>query len=157
MKRSIAMASVAFGLIAGPAFAGVIGPVKPSQVVVLRVSGTGTACQGGGGQEADLQAHPDGTIDQFTPPPGYGFVITGIDWGSAGNAANSAVPIAIRIVGPHPGSALVFATGGVADAAGASWGSALVPNVAVAPGTPICVGIPGMTQAAVHGYLTVYK
>jgi hypothetical protein len=157
MKRSIAIASVAFGLIAGPATAGVIGPTKPSQVVVLRVSGSGTACQGGGGQQADLQVHPDGSIDAFTPPPGYGFVITGIDWGSSGNAANSAVPVAIRIVPPHPGTSLVFATGAIADAAGGSWGSAVVPNVAVAPNTPICVGIPGMTQAAVHGYYIVYK
>jgi hypothetical protein len=91
------------------------------------------------------------------PPPGYGFVITGIDWGAAGNPANEFAPVAIRIVGAHPASALVFATGAVADAAGKSWGSAVVPNVAVAPGTAICVGVQGMTQAAVHGYYTVYK
>lgn len=77
MKRCIATASVAFALIAGPAAAAVIGPVKPSQVVVLRASGQGVACQGGGGEELDLQVHPDGSIDPFVPPPGYGFVITG--------------------------------------------------------------------------------
>jgi hypothetical protein len=154
MNRSIALATVAFALIAGPA-AAVIGPVKPSQVVVLRVSGQGTACQGGGGQEADLQVHPDGTIDPYVPPPGYGFVITGIDWGSAGNPANAYTPVAIRLVGAQSG--VVFVTGALADAGGTSWGSAVVPNVAVAPGTAICVGVPGKTQVAVHGYYTVYK
>lgn len=157
MNRSIAMASVAFALIAGPAGAAVIGPVKPSQVVVLRVSGQGTACQGGGGEEADLQVHPDGTIDPYAPPPGYGFVITGIDWGAAGNPANEYAPVAIRLPTNHPGGSIVFVSGSVSDAAGKSWGSALVPNVAVAPGTAICVGVPGMTQIAVHGYYTVYK
>jgi hypothetical protein len=151
------MASVGFALMAGPAGAAVIGPVKPSQVVVLRVSGQGTACQGGGGQEADLQVHPDGTIDPYAPPPGYGFVITGVDWGAAGNGANASTPVAIRIVGAHPKSAVVFVTGSLADASGTSWGSAAVPNVAVAPGTAICVGVPGMTQVAIHGYYTVYK
>jgi hypothetical protein len=121
------------------------------------VSGQGTACQGGGGQEADLQVHPDGTIDPYAPPPGYGFVITGVDWGAAGNGANASTPVAIRIVGAHPKSAVVFVTGSLADASGTSWGSAAVPNVAVAPGTAICVGVPGMTQVAIHGYYTVYK
>src|SRR5678815_4291784 len=98
MNRSIAMASVAFALIAGPASAGVIGPTKPSQVVVLRVSGQGIACQGGGGgQEADLQGRADGSIEPYMPPPGYGFVITGLDWGAAGNAANEYAPVAIRL------------------------------------------------------------
>ena len=157
MKRSIAMASVAFGLIAGPAFAAVIGPVKPSQVVVLRVSGQGTNCTPGGGQEADLQVHPDGSIDPFVPPLGYGFVITGIDWGAAGNPPDEYVPVAIRLPTNHPGGSIVFVSGSVSDGAGKSWGSAIVPNVAVAPGTPICVGVPGQTQMAVHGYYTIYK
>ena len=158
MNRSIASASLAFALIASPAAAGVIGPTKPSQVVVLRVSGAGTNCQGGGGQEADLQVHPDGSIDPYLPPAGYGFVITGLDWGAAGNTANEYAPVAIRLTGPHANSsALVFASGSVADGAGKSWGSAVVPNVAVAPGTSICVGVQGYTQAAVHGYYTPYK
>jgi hypothetical protein len=157
MSRSIAMASVALALIASPAAAGVIGPTRPSQIVVLRVSGQGTNCQGGGGQEADLQVHADGSIDPYMPPPGYGFVITGIDWGTAGNPGNEYTPIVIRLAGAHPASALVFATGAVSDGAGKSWGSAVVPNVAVAPGVPICVGAQGLTQVAVHGYYTVYK
>ena len=159
MNRSLALASIAFALVASPAAAGVIGPTKPSQVVVLRVSGGGTNCQGGGGQEADLQVHPDGSIDPYMPPPGYGFVITGLDWGAASNPADEYAPVAIRLTNPsHPNSsALVFASGSVADGMGKSWGSAIVPNVAVAPGTSVCVGVQGYTQAAVHGYYTPYK
>ena len=159
MNRSIAMAAIAFALVASPAAAGVIGPTKPSQIVVLRVSGNGTTCQAaGGGQEADLQVRADGSIEPYMPPPGYAFVITGLDWGAAGNPANEYAPVAIRLTSPHPGSsALVFASGAVADGAGKSWGSALVPNVSVAPGTSVCVGVQGYTQAAVHGYYTVYK
>ena len=158
MNRSFASARIAFALVASPAAAGVIGPTKPSQVVVLRVSGGGTNCQGGGGQEADLQVHPDGSIDPYAPPPNYGFVITGLDWGAAGNAAGEYAPVAIRLTSPHAnGSSLVFASGSLADGQGKSWGSAVVPNVAVAPGTSICVAVQGYTQAAVHGYYTPYK
>ena len=58
---------------------------------------------------------------------------------------------------PHPPSSLVFATGAQSDGAGNSWGSAIVPNVAVAPGVTICVGAAGLTQVVVHGFHTVYK
>jgi hypothetical protein len=159
MNRSLALASIAFALVASPAAAGVIGPTKPSQIVVLRVSGGGTNCQGGGGQEADLQVQADGSIGPYAPPPGYAFVITGLDWGAAGNPASEYAPAAIRLTNPsHPNSSsLVFASGSIADGQGKSWGSALVPNVAVAPGTSVCVGVQGYTQAAVHGYFTPYK
>ena len=158
MNRSIAIISMGFALLASPALAGVIGPTRPSQVVTLRVSGAGTACQGqGGGQEVDLQVLPDGNIDPYVPPPGQAFVITGIDWGMAGNTANQYAPIVIRLTSPHPPSSLVFATGALSDGAGNSWGSAIVPNVAVAPGTTMCVGAAGLTQVVVHGFHSVYK
>ena len=159
MNRSIALASVAFAVLASPAAAGVIGPTRPSQVTVLRVSGQGTGCQGqGGGQEADMQVLPDGSITPYAPPAGMAFVITGIDWGTAGGPADEYVPIAIRVTSPHPGSsALVFVTGARSDGAGATWGSALIPNVTVAPGVTICVGGSNLTQVAVHGYNTPYK
>jgi hypothetical protein len=158
MNRSIALASVVCALLASPAAAGVIGPTRPSQVVVLRVSGQGTGCQGqGGGQEADMQVHPDGSITPYAPPAGMAFVITGIDWGTAGDPPNEYAPIVIRLTSPHPPSSLVFATGAMSDVAGKSWGSALVPNVTVAPGVTICVGASNLTQVAVHGYHTIYK
>ncbi len=160
MNRSIALATVAFAAFAGPASAGVIGPTRPTQAVVLRVSGTGTTClPQGGGQDVDLQVNPDGTIVPYAPPAGQGFVIPGIDWGTSGGTANQYTPIVIRVTSNHPPSALVFATGGLADAAGKTWGSAAVPDVAVAPGSTICVG-PGagtLTQVVVHGFHTAYK
>ena len=158
MHRSIAMAGVVFALIASPAVAGVIGPTKPSQQLVLRVSGSGSVClPQGGGQDVDLQVFPDGHIDTYAPPPGQAFVITGIDWGTSGGTANEYQPIAIRLTSPHPPSALVFVTGALADAAGKTWASAVVPNVTVPPGETICVGAAGLTQVAIHGYLTTYK
>jgi hypothetical protein len=162
MNRSIGLVSVALAMLAGPAAAvvatpAVIGPTAPSQLVVLRVSGAGTACIGqGGGQEADVQVFPDGSTGLYTPPAGAAFVITGIDWGTNGGAAGEFTPIAIRLTSPHPPSSLVFATGAVADVAGKTWGSAVVPNVAVAPGVKICVG-GNLNQVAIHGYHTPYK
>lgn len=158
MNRSIALAALAFALLASPAVAGVIGATRPSQVVVLRSSGAGTVClPQSGGQDVDLQVHPDGSIDAFAPAAGQGFVITGIDWGTAGGTAGQFSPITLRLTSPHPPASLVFATGTVADSAGKTWGSAVVPNVAVAPGVTICVGAVGLTQVAVHGYYTTYK
>ncbi len=159
MVRSIALASLAFALLASPAAAGVIGPTRPTQALVLRVSGNGTTClPAGGGQDVDLQVHPDGTIDPFVQPPGQAFVITGLDWGTSGGTAGQYTPVAIRITSPHPGSSLVFATGSVADTAGKSWGSAVVPDVSVAPGVTICVGgAAPFSQVVVHGFLTPYK
>jgi hypothetical protein len=160
MNRSIALASVAFALLASPAAAGVIGPTRPTQAVVLRVSGQGTAClPQGGGQDVDLQVLPDGSIQYpYVQPAGQAFIITGIDWGTSGGTAGEYTPIAIRLTSPHPPSSLVFATGAVADTAGKSWGSAVVPDVAVAPGVTICVGgAAPLSQVVVHGFTTVYK
>ena len=70
---------------------------------------------------------------------------------------NEDQPIVIRLTSPHPPSALVFATGALSDAAGKTWGPAVVPNVAVAPGVTMCVGAAGLTQVVVHGFHTVYK
>ena len=147
-----------FALIASSAVAGVIGPTRPSQIATLRVSGSGTVClPQGGGQDVDLRVNADGTIDPYAPPAGQAFIITGIDWGTAGATPNEYQPIVIRLTSPHPPSALVFATGALSDAAGKTWGSAVVPNVAVAPGVTMCVGAAGLTQVAVHGFYTIYK
>jgi hypothetical protein len=159
MTRSIALASAALAFLASPAGAGVIGPTRPTQAVVLRVSGTGTTClPQGGGQDVELQVLPEGNIDPYVQPAGQAFVITGIDWGTAGGTAGEYTPVVIRLTSPHPPSSLVFATGAVADTAGKTWGSAAVPDVAVAPGVTICVGAAGtLTQLVVHGFHTTYK
>lgn len=160
MNRSIALASVAFAVLASPAAAGVIGPTRPTQAIVLRMSGAGTVClPQSGGLDVDLQVLPNGDIDPYVQPAGQAFVITGLDWATAGGVAGEYTPVAIRLTSPHPPSSLVFATGAVADVAGKTVGSAIVPNVAVAPGVTICVG-PGvgtLTQVVVHGFHTTYK
>jgi len=156
MNRSIALASMALAFLASPAAAGVIGPTRPTQAVVLRMSGSGATClPQSGGLDVDLQVLPNGDIDPYVQPAGQAFVITGIDWGTAGGTAGEYTPVAIHLTSPHPPSALVFATGAVADAAGKTWGSAVVPDVAVAPGVTICVG--GASQVVVHGFHTTYK
>jgi hypothetical protein len=161
MNRSIALASVAFACLVSPAAAGVIGPTRPGQAIVLRSSGSGAIClpQGGGQEDLDMQVLPDGNIDPYMQPAGQAFVITGIDWGSAGGTAGEYTPVIIRLTSPHPPASLVFATGAVADVAGKTVGAAVVPDVAVAPGVTICVG-PGagtLTQVVVHGFHTTYK
>jgi len=47
----------------------------------------------------------------------------------------------------------------VADGAGATVGSALVPNVVVAPGLTVCAGAGGgtLSQLVIHGFLTKNK
>src|SRR5262249_21435444 len=152
----IAMASVVFALVASPAIAGVIGPTKPSQQLVLRTSGSGTTClPQGAGLDIDLQVFPDGHIDTYAPLSTQAFVITGMDWGTSGGTANQYTPVGIHVTAPHPPATLVFVTGALADAAGKTWGTAVVPNVTVPPGETICVG--GATQVVIHGYLTTYK
>jgi hypothetical protein len=160
MKRSIVVTGVTLALFATSATAGVIGPTKPSQTVVLRASGSGAVCLPmGGGIDLDLQVNSDGTVSQYVPPPGYALVITGIDWGTENGAANEYTPVTIRVAGPHKPAPLAFAIGALSDGAGKTVGSALVPNVAVAPGATPCVGSQGgnLSQVVVHGFHTVNK
>jgi len=160
MNRLIAVTSVAFALLATPAAAGVLAPTRVSQVVVLRASGSGSVCLPmSGGIDLDMEVHADGTIGPYVPPPGQALVITGIDWGTENGPVNEYTPVVIRLAGPHKPAPLAFATGTLSDAAGKTVGSALVPNVTVAPGVTVCVGAQGgpLSQVVVHGFHTVNK
>ena len=147
--------------LAAPAGAGVLAPSLPSQVVVLRQSGSGTVClPKGGGLDVDLRMAADGTNQPFVQPSDQALIITGIDWGTTGGTAGQDAQVVIRLAGPTPVNAqLAFTTGAVADAAGATVGSALVPNVVVAPGLTVCAGAGGgtLSQLVIHGFLTTNK
>jgi hypothetical protein len=159
MNRSIAVTCVGLALFATPAAAGALAPTKPSQSVVLRVSGTGTNCQGGGGQDVDLQVLPDASVVPYAPPPGQALVITGMDWGTTGGTPGEYTPVGIRLRGTQPGGAppLVFTAGAVSDTLGNTRGTAVVPNVSVAPGVTVCVGGGQFSQVVVHGFHTTNK
>jgi hypothetical protein len=160
MKRSIVTTGAALALFATSAIAGTLAPTRPSQVVELRASGSGAVCLPmGGGIDLDLQVNSDGTVSPYVPPAGYALVITGMDWGTQNGPPNEYTPVGIRVAGPHKPAPLVFVTGAQADGTGKTWGSALVPNVTVAPGATPCVGASGgdLNQVVVHGFHTVNK
>jgi hypothetical protein len=160
MRRSIVTTGAALALFATSAIAGTLAPTRPSQVVVLRASGSGAVClPNGGGIDLDLRVNADGTVSPYAPPPGYALVITGMDWGTQNGPANEYTPVGIRVTGGQHPAQMVFVTGAQADGAGKTWGSAVVPNVTVAPGATPCVGSSGgqLNQVVVHGFFTVNK
>jgi len=163
MKRSMIAAWAGIVSLAAPAAAVVLAPSRASQVVVLRRSGAGTVClPKGGGLDVDLQMAPDGSNQPFTQPSDQALVITGIDWAATGGTAGQNITAVIRLAGTPITAQLAFETGAVADAAGATIASALVPNVVVAPGLTVCAGAGGpgggsLSQLVIHGFLTANK
>jgi len=102
----------------------------------------------------------DGTNTTFVQPADQVVVVTGIDWGTTGGTAGQNAQVVLRLAGSSPVPAqFAFSTGAVADAAGATVGSVLVPNVVVAPGLTMCVGAGGgtLSQLVVHGFLAPDK
>jgi hypothetical protein len=157
IMRSIVVSCVGIALLAASAAAGVVAPTSASDIVVLRVSEAGTACQGGGGQDADLRVLADGSVVPYVHPADQALIITGIDWRTTGGVAGESSQAVIRLRGALPGPPpLVFTTGVVSDTLGTGNGSALVPNVSVAPGVTVCVGVGGGGATpgpiVVHGF-----
>jgi hypothetical protein len=140
------------GLVSG-AIAGPLAPTKPSQVVTL--ANSGLACPLlGGGQVFDVRVGSDGSETPFSIPDGQVLVITGIDWsvfllpGLPGETV-----IAFLRTPPSPSAApTVWRGAAVADANGRAGGTAVIPNVVVKPGVPVCL-FPGGSAGTLHGFL----
>jgi hypothetical protein len=157
MNHSIAATCAGIALLATSVAAAPLAPTTASKAVVLRQSGNVTNCQGGGGRDLDTQVLPDASVVPYVPPPGQALVITGLDWSTTGGTAGQYTPVRLRLRGTHLHQPVVFAAGAVADTAGNTEGTALVPNVTVAPGVTVCAASSGDGQFIVHGFHTVNK
>ncbi len=143
------------GLVSG-AQAGPLVPTKPSQVVTLATSGL--ACPPlGGGQVFDVRVGSDGSETPFSIPEGQVLVITGIDWSILLPASAGETVVAFLRTPPSPSAApIVWRDAALADADGRAGGSALIPNVVVKPGVPVCL-FPGGAIGNLHGFLAKDK
>ena len=138
-----------------PANTEALDPARPSQIVTLTTS-NGSQCLASGNTRLDHQVLPSGTLAAFTIPANQVLVVTGVSWNLFGQSPNGRVLIAIALQPDASSLIATFFTGAVADGAGNSGGSALVPNVVVQSGPFLpCVNLPFNSGGAifVHGFL----
>ena len=139
-----------------PASSQALEPQKPSDVVTLTTSGAGE-CGPAGQSRLINQILPDGNLAPFTIRSNEVLVVTGVSWNLNALTPNGNVPIVI--VSQINANAFVgrFFTGALADAAGNSTASALVPNVVldVTQFLP-CVNFSQVQSGGifVHGFVT---